>query len=279
VSVRVAALFIHPLKSAAPVSVATMHLDDMGAIDDRRWLLVDARGRAITQRDVPRLALVHALVEGIGTTRELVLRAPELAELRVAASAHGPPRRVDVWGDEVEAHDLGDAAAEWCRAATGRACRLVRMADHAQRPLAAKYAGAVDPAGRRVAFTDGAPLLLLGQASVDALSARLAGQGSATLGVERFRPNVLISGIEAHEEDDWAMIAIGDVRCGVGSSCSRCVVTTVDQVSGRRAGPEPLRTLAGYRARGNDVMFGVNATNEAGGTIHVGDRIEVIRRK
>jgi len=277
---QVAGLFVHPIKSAAAIAVDTLALDDRGAVGDRRWLVVDETGLQVTARETPRLALVHpAFAEADdqpGAMRNvdgaLWLTAAGLPRIRVEVPATHLTRPVRVWSDTVEAHDAGDAVAEWLSAAIGKSCRLVRLADDAHRPLAAKYAGPLPHAGRRVAFSDGAPLLILGQASVDALSARLVEQGGEPMAVARFRPNILLSHTTAHEEDSWTMIRIGSVRVGLGSPCSRCVMTTVDPNTGER-GDEPLRTLATYRRQDGQVMFGMNATHAAEGTVHHGDRV------
>ncbi len=271
---------MHPIKSAAAIAVDTLALDDRGAVGDRRWLVVDEAGLQVTARETPRLALVRPAFaeadDAPGAMRNvdgaLWLTAAGLPRIHVEVPATHLTRPVRVWSDTVDAHDAGDVVAEWLSAAIGKPCRLVRLADHAHRPLAAKYAGALPNAGRRVAFSDGAPLLILGQASVDALSARLVEQGGEPMAVARFRPNILLSHTTAHEEDSWSMIRIGSVRVGLGSPCSRCVMTTVDPNTGER-GDEPLRTLATYRRQDGLVMFGMNATHAAEGTVHHGDHV------
>lgn len=280
VRARVAALFVHPIKSAGAIAVDSLALDDRGAVGDRRWLVVDADGMQITARETPALALVRPLFaeadEDPGARRNedgaLWLTAQGLPRLRVDLPVTRLVRPVQVWSDVVDAHDAGDDVADWLTAAIGRPCRLVRLADHARRPLRAKYAGYLPTHERRVAFSDGAPLLILGQASIDALSARLVERGDHPVDVARFRPNILLSYTTAHEEDEWTRIRIGGVRVAIGAPCERCVMTTVDPITGEK-GLEPLRTLATYRRQNGAVMFGMNATHAAEGTIHVGDRI------
>ncbi len=277
---RVSALFVHPIKSAAAIAVDSLVLDDRGAVGDRRWLVVDEAGMQITARETPALALVRPMfVEGDddpGALRNvdgaLWLSAPNLPRHRVELPVSRSARMVQVWADHVAAHDAGDEVAQWMSAAIGRPCRLVHIADDAQRPLRPKYSGQLSPDGRHVAFSDGAPLLILGQASVDALSARLVEQGGEPMVVARFRPNILLSYTTAHEEDTWSMIRIGAVRIAMGAACERCVMTTIDPATGER-GVEPLRMLASYRRYDGKVMFGMNATHAAEGTVHLGDRV------
>ena len=277
---RVAALFVHPIKSAAAISVDTLALDDRGAVGDRRWLIIDDAGLQITARETPRLALVRPqFVNGevvpttsTGTDGPLWLDAPGQSRVTLELPTTAATRTVRVWNDTVEAHDAGTDVAEWMSDAIGRRCRVVRLAEHAHRPLARKYAGPLPHAGRRVAFSDGAPLLILGQASVDALSARLVEQGGAPMTVSRFRPNILLSHTTPHEEDSWSHIRIGDVHLGIGSPCERCVMTTINPLTGEK-GVEPLRTLATYRRQDGLVMFGMNATHAMPGNIAVGAEV------
>lgn len=275
-SPHIAALTVYPLKSAAGISVPHMPLDDRGAVGDRRWLLVDGEGHAITAREchpllhvVPRFASDHR--DGA-----LLLDAPRLNTLVVAVpGADALERAVTIWGDNVAALDAGDEAAEWCSDAIGRSCRLVRLDDEAQRPLKPKYAGGLPHSTRRVAFSDGAPLLLLSLASVDGLNTRLTAQGQPEpLDRRRFRANVWIGGVDAHAEDQWHHIVMGDVPVSLGSRCLRCVLTTVNPDTLER-GAEPLRIFADYRRAEGGVVFGVNATHERVGTVRVGDAITV----
>jgi uncharacterized protein YcbX len=282
--VVVAGLFVHPIKSAAAIAVDELTLDDRGAVGDRRWLVIDADGLAITARTTPRLALVRqrfagaAATPGDGTRRNadgaLQLDALGHSPLIVPVPHGGAGRRVTIWDDSLSALDAGDEAAAWLSSAIGRSCRLVRIDEAAARPLQAKYAGPLSNTGRRVAFSDGAPLLLLGQASVDALSERLVEQGGEAMSVARFRPNVLLTTTRPHEEDTWWTIRVGDVELGVGSACSRCVMITIDPLSGEK-GIEPTRTLATYRRQDGDVVFGMNATHARPGVLRVGDAVSV----
>lgn len=278
---HVAALFVHPLKGARALAVPTLALDVRGAVGDRRWMLVDPEGVAVTQREAPRLALLEARPDGpldAGATWEaptLVLRAPDGRSCIAHAPDASPVRTVRVWDDLVPVHDAGDEAADWCTDAIGVPCRLARLAESARRPLRAKYAGPLEPVGRHVALSDGAPLLLLGEASVQALNGRLAARGESPVPADRFRANVLLAGTAPHEEDTWRLVRLGAVTVGVGSPCPRCVVTTVDQGTAA-GGVEPLRTLAEYRRQDGKVMFGVNATNATAGVLRVGDAVEVV---
>jgi uncharacterized protein YcbX len=271
---RVAALFVHPLKSAAAIPVESITLDSLGAEGDRRWMLVDSDGIAITARTQHALALIRPSFAEADRNGALMLAAPAMENCTVSIDQAAAARNVTVWDDQVPAYDAGDIAAEWCSEALGVSCRLVRLADGARRPLRPKYAGALPYHARHVMLSDGAPLLLLSVGSIEALNGRLFNQGGEAVDVARFRPNILIDGVAAHEEDTWRAVQIGEVHIGMGSPCTRCVMTTVDPQTGE-SGVEPLRTLAGYRRDASGVVFGMNATHAAPGVIRVGDTIEV----
>lgn len=264
----VASLHIYPLKSCAGVSLTTMELDDRGPIGDRRWMVVDADGVFQTQREFPRLALVQAAV----TERGLRLSAPGMPTLDVERPAHnGRDFVTRVWADAAPVRPASAEAAEWLSSFLGAPLRLVHQPDDAVRAMRPEYAGAIrEP--RRTTLSDGAPLLLIGTASLDALNHRL----TTPLPMNRFRPNVVVSESGPFAEDDWRTIRIGGVLFEVAKPCARCVTTTVDQLTGAR-GVEPLRTLATFRKQGSGVMFGQNIAHHAPGSIRVGDPLEVAR--
>lgn len=281
---RVGGLFVHPIKSTAPVAVNELWLDDRGAVGDRVWMLIDNNGVAITARTHSMLALVQCRFtehsSAIHTPRNvdgpLWVSASGFSDLAVAMPHEGATTRAEVWDDTVNVTDAGDIPAEWFSDVIGASCRLVRVSAHSDRPLQSRFAGPLSSAGREVALSDGAPLLILGQASVDALNDRIAantdGDSSPHMVVRRFRPNILVVESGAHAEDTWRAVRIGNVDVGVGDACKRCVFTTVDPATGHR-GVEPLRTLATYRRHDGHVIFAMNATHASPGVIYLGDPI------
>ena len=281
---HVSALFVHPLKGARPVGVPVMPLDELGALGDRRWMLVDESNTAITPRDVSRLAQLVAALPlrddgAIAADGPLTLSATGLTTITIPHAPAGVRREVRCWNDTLVMADAGDAAAEWCSNALEVPCRLVHMLPESHRPLQARYAGALPHSARAVSVTDGAPLLLLGEATLSALNDRLRLKGASVLTVDRFRPNVLLAGTHANDEDTWESIMIGEQHIGVGSPCVRCVVTTLD-VETLEKSVEPLRTLAEYRRGENGgVYFGMNVTHASPGALRVGDSVRVIALK
>lgn len=273
---QVAALTIYPLKSATGIEVNALELDAWGAVGDRRWLLIDAHGAAITARDAHALLTIVPHIADSDRDGALTLTAPGRSGVVVSvpdADARVVP--VHIWDDAVVARAASPEASAWCADILGQPCTLVRVSRETQRPLAPRFAGPLPFAGRHVAFTDGAPLLVLGLASIAALNDRLLAQGETTLmDRRRFRANVWLDHLAPHEEDTWRAVRIGDVRLGVGTRCARCVLTTVDPDTLER-GAEPLRTMATYRREGGGVVFGVNTTHADPGWVRVGDVVTV----
>lgn len=259
------ALHLHPLKSARAMAPGRWHLDALGLRFDRHWMVVDDAGKCLTQRTHPRLALVSAVVDDDALT----LRAPGADALALPLDAAGRSiRETQVWNHRGPSLDEGEAAARWISNHLGVSTRIVRIPpDHTRRVNPAFFPGEAN-----TAFTDGYPLMLLSEASLDALNALL----ETPLPMNRFRPNLVVRGSEPFAEDHWSRIRIGTVELAVVKPCDRCVVTTTDQQTGLRDGKEPLATLASFRKHGDAVLFGQNCVQLGTGTIAVGDAIEVL---
>lgn len=279
-------LRVYPIKGCAGIAMPACRVDAFGLAGDRRWMLVDAAGEFLSQRELPRLALVrpewaHAGAEaGTGTGADpdagLVARAPGLPPLRVVPR-DGARTTVWCWSDRCSAIDEGDEAAGWFSEHLGRPVRLVRFDDARPRPSEARWAGArANAPGGWSRFSDGYPVLLLSQASVDGLGARLAAAGRRPVGIERFRPNVIVSAAHPHEEDALASLTDGTVELVPVKPCARCEVTEVDPASGQAQPPgSVLDALAAYRREprlGGGLAFGQNCVVAAGigATLRVG---------
>lgn len=264
---RVSDIRIYPVKGLRGRSVREAVVHPWGLDGDRRYMVVDAAGRFLTQRQLPRMAVVEAEPVPGG----LELSAPGAG--RVAVAEPGAQARAiaaTVWRDAVEARDAGDGAADWLSDALGVACRLVHMAD----PAADR---SVDPAysepGDRVSFADAFPLLATNAASLVDLNRRLA----VPVGMDRFRTNVAVEGVEPWAEDGWTRVSFGAVSFAATKDCARCAVTTVDQDTGEKSPEtEPLRTLATFRRKaGGRIIFGQNLIPRGAGRIAVGDAVVV----
>jgi len=250
-------------------------VEPWGLAGDRRWVLIDAAGKVVTQRQRPSLALAAAeLLPGGG----IRLSAPGRETLDVPVPRPGAAAgkvTVDIFGDKVGARLAGTEAHSWCGAYLGEEVRLAHMHDPASsRDIDPTYARP----GETVSFADGYPLLVTTLASLDALNSLIAGGDhpeEGPLPMNRFRPNVVLAGTEAWAEDSWSRLAIGEVTFRVAKVCGRCVVTTTDQSTGDR-GREPLRTLGRHRRFGNQLVFGQNLVPESPGTLRTGDPVRIL---
>lgn len=244
-------------------------MEPWGLAGDRRWMLADAAGRCVTQREQPRLALARAESSPGGG---LLLTAPGMPSLDIDAPGPSTTVPVHIWGDKVEAVPAGDAAAAWFSTYLGAEVTLVHLDDPARRrPVDPDYARP----GETVSFADGFPLLVTTEASLAALNALIAAgdhPGEGPLPMDRFRPNAVIAGTAPWAEDTWTRIRIGEVEFRVVKPCGRCVVTTTDQRTAAR-GREPLRTLARHRRFGGRLVFGQNLVPVRPGTLRVGDAL------
>jgi uncharacterized protein YcbX len=271
VGLRVSALYVYPIKSLGGISLSAMAFDEMGPRFDRRWMLVDDDGRFISQREEPRMALISTQIDGRG----VIVSTAGRESMRIEPVGPDAERvQVSVWSDTIDALRAGDAADRWFSAALTVSCRLVCFANDVVR-LAER---GLDPAEQPIGFADGYPLLVVGAQSLRELNGRIVARGRSALPMNRFRPNVVIDGAAAWDEDVWKRIAIGDddMHLSIVKPCARCSITTVDQVTGER-GKEPLATLATYR-RSSDgsVMMGQNALHDRTGTIRVGDEVRMV---
>jgi len=265
--ITVSGLFRYPIKSCAGSALDCAVLDRRGVEYDRRWMVVDGAGGFRTQRELPRMALIHPAI-GDDT---ITLRAEGMPDLSLGLSDDGERQRVGVWNDTVEAIDQGEQAAEWLTRFLAEPLRLVRFDDAADRRVEQAYA--VRPEDQ-VGFTDAYPLLIGNEASLAELNTRLA----QPLPMRRFRPNIVVTGAAAHAEDRWSRVRVGDVDIAVVKPCARCAVTTVNPDTAEK-GMEPLSTLATYRRQVGGVMFCENAIHLAAGTLRVGDTVQVLEHR
>lgn len=246
-------------------------VEDRGLRYDRRWMLVDAQGKFLTQRQHAQMALLQVSLQQEGL---LVRHRQEtITPLSIPFEASAPSQdkvEVRVWDDTVLAEEVSAEANAWFTEALGMHARLVRMPEQSLRQVDPRYA----TQGEIVSFADGYPFLIIGQASLDDLNSRL----ERPVPMDRFRPNFVFRGGVPFEEDTWVDFTIGGQPFKGVKPCARCILTTVDQETAVKS-PEPLRTLATYRQQNNKVMFGQNLLHSATGTLRVGDAVEVLSRK
>jgi uncharacterized protein YcbX len=260
---RLSGLHVYPIKSAAGLAPAEWDVGALGLRYDRRWMVVDRGGTMLTQRSHPRLGQIRPQV-GDGVLRVETDGMPPL-ELPLDP---GPAvsLSVNIWDDTCLASWTGERAARWFSDVLQSDCSLVHIAEANARTVDPDYA----PPGHRVGFADAFPFLMISEASLADLNRRLA----TPLPMNRFRPNLVIAGLEPFGEDRLGAFGIGRLRFSAVKPCDRCVVTTTDQQTGER-GVEPLRTLATYRRINGKVLFGQNVVHEGSGRLRVGDTLQV----
>ncbi len=258
-SPRLSALTIYPIKSCAGIPRTQARVTLRGLEHDRRWLIVDAHGEFRTQRKLPHLALVQPRIDG----NRLVLSAPEQPDTELPlVPDSGKPMSVQVWRDTVEAWQVSDGVDRWISEIVGEPSHLVWMPETTFREVDPERS----PQRHPVSFADGFPLLAISEASLDDLNSRLP----EPVPMLRFRPNLELSDTQPFAEDGWRKVSVGDLNFFGGEPCGRCVLTTVDPESGTLAGPEPLKTLATYRKRQGEVLFGQNWIPASEGWLEVG---------
>lgn len=276
---QVSSLHVYPVKSCRGLAVLEMDFDRIGPVDDRRFLIVDGKGRFFTQRERPQMARIRVRATGDDWSFSVDHQHMQPVDVPKRPPAGAPVREVTVWRDTVLAEDCGDAIAGLLSKFLGEPARLVRAGrDYNRTVHADRISGTAEEQGAPppVAFGDAFPLLVTSIASIGDLNTRL----DVPIPMDRFRPNIVITGSGAYAEDTWTRIRIGNVELYSGTPCGRCVITTTDQHTGERA-KEPLKTLATYR-KGPDgaVNFGQNFIHAASrGVIRVGDSVTILETR
>lgn len=301
---------IYPIKSLKGISVESAVVEARGLRYDRRWMLTDREGMFFTQREFPRMALIEVGIDD----EALYVTADGFGTLEIAHSPEtGDRRPVTIWQSVCDGEIYNSVVNEWFSDVLETDCQLVYMSDDSRRNVNPRF----DRGGEIVSFADGYPLMAISEASLEDLNGRIAegllqdyypvssqnaaaatppkqgGELFVPLPMNRFRPNLVVSGSDAYAEDDWTNVRIGDAVFRSTKPCERCVITTVDQAKGDFAGKEPLKTFASYRMAKdimperyeslgvgpNAVLFGQNLIAESlGKTIKVGDAIEILGR-
>ncbi|KQW46023.1 molybdenum cofactor biosysynthesis protein [Nocardioides sp. Root1257] len=262
-----------PVKSCRGEDLDAAVVEPWGLAGDRRWMVVDEDGAVITAREANGLVLIDPTITPDG----LALTAPELPPLEVRTPDPGTQTGVTIWHSTLTAAPAGQEADAWFSKALGRTARLVHLDDPTRRPTSIEFSEPDD----RVSFADGYPLLVATEASLAALNDVVLERSEGVhppLPMTRFRPNVVIAGTEAWEEDDWRRIRIGDAVFRAVKGCARCVLTTIDPDTAAR-GKEPIASLARIRRWDGATWFGVNLVPDTPGvTIRVGDEVEILDR-
>lgn len=265
---RVAAVVVHPVKGCAGLPLRTAELTPAGITHDRSFMVVDDSGDFRSQRKDPRMARIVPELDAGGT--RLLLSTEGFEPVKVDVDPGGRRLDVSVHKQPLVGVDQGEEVAEWLTEVFGRASRLVRVPEDHRRTTSGLTPGTAG-------FADGHAVVVGSLSSLDLLNERILATGGEAVPMDRFRPNIVVSGWpEAHTEDRVRRVRLGTAELGYAKVCIRCAVTTVDQASGEKRGPEPLRTLAGYRrADEGGVAFCSKFAVTAPGTVSVGDLLDV----
>jgi len=281
---------IYPIKSLKGISLDSAVVEERGLQYDRRWMLTTRDGMFFTQREFPRMATLSVWIEEDGSG--LGVAADRFGDVFVPSQPDtGDKQQVTIWQSVCEGEVYGGALNEWFSDVIGTNCQLVYMPDQTRRSVNKRF----DHGDDVVSFADGYPLMVLSEATLEDLNQRLSRDADKSvrspLPMNRFRPNLVVSGSTAFAEDAWDKVRIGEAVFRSTKPCERCVMTTVDQSIGEFTGKEPLKTLASYRMAkdvmpdryeslgvgANAVLFGQNLIAESvGATVSVGDAVQVM---
>ncbi len=259
---------IYPVKGLAGIALRQAQMTTRGLKNDRRFMLVDPDHQFVSQRELPKMATVWtALIDG-----QLEFAAPDREPVCVDAEPRiSPTRMVQIWSASVAAHTVSAEADEWLSDYLGADLRLVYMPESSERACKPEYA----TNNEIVSFADGFPVLITNAGSLDDLNNRIVLGGGTAIPMNRFRSNLVVKGAEPWAEDNWGEIEIGDAVFRAAKPCGRCQVTTTDQATGELRGPEPLKTLSGFRDTDLGTLFGVNLLPVKLGAVQVGDKIKL----
>ncbi|MEJ8757901.1 MOSC N-terminal beta barrel domain-containing protein [Pontibacter sp. H259] len=266
---RISNLYIYPIKSLGGISLTEAQVQDRGLAFDRRWMLVDENGGFLTQRKFAQMALlqVQLQADGLLVTHKQNLLQPLFIPF---TQQIGKDITVTIWDDTCVAKEVDESITEWFTKALGMFARLVQMPQTTNRLVDPDYAFDAEV----VSFADAYPFLIIGEESLNYLNSKL----EQAIPMDRFRPNIVFSGGQPHDEDTWDTFTIGETNFRAAKPCARCVLTTIDQQTAIKSA-EPLKTLATYRTQNNKVLFGQNLVHTGNGTLRVGDTLMITQWK
>jgi hypothetical protein len=260
--IKIHSLTVYPVKSLGPVEVDSTDLEPRGLRYDRRWMVIDDQAMFVTQRTLEAMALIKVEI----TTDGLRLSREGFGQVAIPFKPEGNPITVQVWNSVVEAQTVLTQADQWLSDCLKRSLRLVYMPDHSQRE-SGKSGQSI------VSFADGYPVLVVSLGSLDLLNQKLG--ETHTVSMRRFRPNIVLEGVEAHHEDTVATLETDSASLIFEKQCARCKVVTIDPETSA-IGKEPLKTLATYRTQNGQVMFGANYRPGRCGPLYVGQTVTAL---
>ena len=256
-------IYIYPVKSLSGIRLPSWEVVDTGFKYDRQWMLIDGDGQFLSQRRLPVMALLKTRLEA----NRLIISAPNTSDLQVPLEyKDGEKLNATVWHDVVETLAVSSEADAWFSSFLKLKCRLVYQPASSIRQVNQQYASPAD----RTALSDGFPFLLISANSLAALNQVM----QLEMAMNRFRPNLVVSGCDGYAEDSWRQISIGGIGFRLPKPCSRCSVPTIEPETAE-TGKEPLTTLSRLRKWQNKVYFGQNALHDGSGLLSVGDTVQI----
>jgi uncharacterized protein len=266
---QISELYIYPIKSVGGIAKETVEITNTGLKHDRRWMLVDDNNIFLSQRTYPQMALLQPTE----TANGIVVTYKNNPQQSITIPFYNEGKntiQVSIWDDVCEAIEVSILCNKWFSEILQTNCKLVYMPDDTKRLVDKRYA-----ANNEVtSFSDGYPILIIGQTSLDHLNEKL----DEPIPMDRFRPNIVFTGGHAHIEDEMELFTINDLNFLGVKPCSRCVMTTINQQNIKK-GKEPLKTLATYRTKNNKIYFGQNVLQQQNGNIAIGNKLYIIQSK
>lgn len=269
-SFNISEITIYPIKSLGGINLQEAIVEERGLKYDRRWVLADENNVFITQRQNEQMALIDVAIEetGLRVTHRLKRIAPLQIPFEPQTDVN---EQITIWDDVVRGIRVSDEADAWFTAVLGKKCSLFYQPDDSIRLTDPKYSITKE---EHTSFSDGYPILIIGQTGLDELNAKL----EEPVSMKRFRPNLVFTGGEAHIEDSWKYFTVGNAKLVGVKPCARCVLTTINPETAEK-GKEPLRTLTQYRNVNNKILFGQNLLVVETGKISVGDELMMLDEK
>jgi uncharacterized protein YcbX len=261
----VSEITIYPIKSLGGISLKEAIVEERGLQYDRRWVLADENNVFITQRQNEQMALIDVAIDEAGL--QVNHRLKTIAPLKIPFVPQTvEEQQITIWDDVVRGTRVSNEADAWFTTVLGKKCSLFYQPDDSIRLTDPKYSITKE---EHTSFSDGYPILVIGQASLDNLNERL----DEPVSMKRFRPNLVFTGGDAYVEDFWKYFSVGEAKLVGVKPCARCVLTTINPETAEK-GKEPLKTLTQYRNKNNKILFGQNLLVVETGKIAVGDEIE-----
>ncbi|TCC90103.1 MOSC domain-containing protein [Pedobacter frigiditerrae] len=262
-------LFIYPIKSLGGIALQQGYISNRGLEHDREWMLIDQEDTFISQRKYHQLALLQTSITATTVTVQHKHKPNQNISFSIAEHLDSPIA-VNIWDDHCTGLEVSTKVSKWFSAYLQMDAKLVKMPQTENRKVDPRYAHHAETVG----FADAYPSLIIGQSSLDLLNTKLAHQ----IGMDRFRPNLVFTGGEAHLEDDITEFSIGEVQFYSAKPCSRCIMITVDQQTGEKS-QEPLKTLSTYRNFGQKILFGHNIMHTNLGLLRIGDELKITKTR